>query len=305
MIKPLNYLVQSQDVPEPAGYYDETKPLVIYHGNCLDGFTAAYAAWLKYPSAEFVAGVYGEQPPACEGREVYLLDFSYKEPVLASMAASAKRIVILDHHKTAQEDLNDIQSMNNVYVYFDMDKSGARLAWEYFHPGLSIPWLVRYVEDRDLWRFSMSDTKVVNAALFSWEYSFDNWTMLLRTCETAAGRVNLRAEGSAIERKQAKDIKELLAVCTQELIFCCKALPYGEVSVACANLPYTLASDAAHTLAEGRPFGATYYQNKAGKFIFSLRSCEDGIDVSEVAKSYGGGGHKHAAGFMVDRLEDL
>lgn len=68
------------------------------------------------------------------------------------------------------------------------------------------------------------------------------------------------------------------------------------VPVAC--LPYTLSSDAGHMMAKGEPFAACYWDTPEGR-CFSLRSAEDGMDVSEIAKDYGGGGHKHAAGFRV------
>jgi hypothetical protein len=127
----MNYLVQGNCPPEPAGYYDEQqrRPLVIYHNPCLDGFTAAWACWLKYPDAEFVPSVHGQAPPDCTGRKVYLLDFSYKRPVLETMSLVAEKIIILDHHKTAQADLHDFGFGSNISSVFDMEKSGARLAW--------------------------------------------------------------------------------------------------------------------------------------------------------------------------------
>ena len=41
-----------------------------------------------------------------------------------------------------------------------------------------------------------------------------------------------------------------------------------------------------------------------GRFQYSLRSRGD-FDVSELAKKHGGGGHKGAAGFVVDELVHL
>jgi len=50
-------------------------------------------------------------------------------------------------------------------------------------------------------------------------------------------------------------------------------------------------------LAKDRPFGTYYIDRHDGKRQWSLRSRDGGVDVSEIAKAHGGGGHKQAAGF--------
>jgi hypothetical protein len=107
----------------------------------------------------------------------------------------------------------------------------------------------------------------------------------------AAAPATLVAEGEAIERKHFKDIRELLGVTVREMVI-------GGHRVPVANLPYTMSSDAGHEMAEGHPFAACYWDTPKGR-VFSLRSGNDGIDVSEVAKQYGGGGHRNASGFAV------
>jgi oligoribonuclease NrnB/cAMP/cGMP phosphodiesterase (DHH superfamily) len=261
---------------------------VIYHGNCQDGFTAAWACWLEHPDWEYVPGKYGEAPPDVTGQDVYLLDFSYKRPVILEMAAKAKSITILDHHKTAEADLVDLPE--NVSVTFDMEKSGARLAWEYFHPTEFSPNIVGHVEDRDLWRFKNPNTKAYSAALFAEPYTFEAWDYF-----TLHSMNEILTAGEAILKKQAKDTNELLQNKFRIVV-------KGQ-EVWTANLPYTFASDAANLLAEGEPFGSTYYFD--GKdYVFSLRSKENGADVSEIAKQFpGGGGHKHSSGFKVPMEE--
>jgi len=250
--------------------------------------------------------VYGQEPPDCLGRDVYLLDFSYKRDVLRDMADIAKSITVLDHHKTAAAELGDLltSTESGIEGKFDMEKSGARLAWEWFHPGETVPQLVRYVEDRDLWRFAVPYSKEINAVLFSYDYDFHTWSRLRFDLESPGVREEYEAAGEAIERKQAKDVKELVGKLKHRRAFtkCWAEHPYF---TPCANLPYMLASDAAGFMAEDASFAATYYQDADGWFVFSLRSRGAGADVSEVAKCYGGGGHRNAAGFRVKSLEEL
>lgn len=285
--------------------------LCIHHAPCQDGFTAAWAIWKRWPDIEFVPGIYGQEPPDVAGKHVLLVDFSYKLPVLQRLGAAAASITILDHHKSAQLDLapfkvdtlfhpprprlvdEGLGGMAGPYpiqALFDMNKSGAMLAWEYVHPDEPAPRLIRHVQDRDLWRFELEGTREIAANLFSLPYSFEVWNGMEAKLIGAPDVVI--AEGEAIERKHHKDVAELVEQTRRTMII-------GGIRVPVANLPYTLASDAAGLMAEGQPFAACYFDRADGQRIFSLRSRAGGADVSKIAVSYGGGGHAQAAGFQA------
>lgn len=281
------------------------KSLCIYHGNCADGFGAAWAVRHALgDDVEFHAGVYGNMPPEVLGRDVILVDFSYKRPVMEELACRTRTVLILDHHKTAAEDLAAIPGAaktwqqhldqrgafpgedggTNMTALFDLERSGAGIAWDYFHPGLARPPLINHLEDRDLWRFRLPGTREIQAAVFSYPYDFNVWDKLM-----AMEPHKLQVEGVAIERKHHKDIAELVGVLKRRMNI-------GGYSVPVANLPYTLTSDAGNLMAEGEPFAACYWDTPDGR-VFSLRSRPEGLDVSEIARHYGGGGHKNASGF--------
>lgn len=274
------------------------KPLVIYHGNCADGFAAA-CVFKNYGDREydFFPGVYQQAPPDCAGRDVYLVDFSYKRAVVEEILKVATRVVLIDHHKSAIEDLQPLIDERRIEALVDIEHSGAMLAWIWFHGNFAEPpQLLKHIEDRDLWRFALPGTREVQAALFSYPYDFEVWTRLFDSFDEA-GASEMFVEGAAIERKHHKDIAELLKVCQREMVI-------GGETVPVASLPYTLVSDAGHIMAKGKPFAACYWDTEKTR-IFGLRSCEGGSDVSEVAKQYGGGGHKNAAGFSVPRDHEL
>lgn len=273
------------------------KRLCIYHGNCADGFTAAWIvrrAW-GAENVDFHAGVYQDAPPDVTGRDVILVDFSYKRAVLMEMAAKANSILILDHHKSAAEDLagfpppSFLGDKPRVSAIFDMKRSGAGIVWDYFFPTVPRLILVNHVEDRDLWLFKLPETREIQANVFSYPYDFAVWDKLFETPTT-----ELAIEGRAIERKHFKDIAELVPIMKREMVI-------GGVSVPVASLPYTLASDAGHMMASAHPskIGVCYWDTPQGR-VFNLRSTDDGPDVSEIAKQYDGGGHAHAAGFRKE-----
>jgi len=261
------------------------KTLCIYHGNCADGFGAAWVVRkaLSEENVEFFAGVYQTPPPDVTGRKVIMVDFSYKRPALEGMIAAAESVTILDHHKTAAADL---VGLGGAELVFDMERSGSTIAWDHYFPSEPAPTLLRHIEDRDLWRFALPGTREIQANVFSYPYDFAVWDSLI-----ALPINELLAEGRAIERKHFKDIDELLGVVRRRMVI-------GGYNVPVANLPYTFSSDAGHKMAQGEAFAACYYDTPGGRY-FSLRSASNGVDVSEVAKVYGGGGHRAAAGFTV------
>ena len=267
----------------------QTRPLVIYHGNCADGFSAAWCFWRKYGTdADYVAGVYQQDPPDVTGRDVYLVDFSYKRSVVEQMLKAANSVCLIDHHKTAIDDLAGLEGLRQ---YTDLNRSGATLAWDYLFPDEDRPLLLGHVEDRDLWRFKLPGTREIQAFVFSHEYSFELWDKLMSADQVEL--LKMTAAGAAIERKHHKDVAELVAVCKRRMVI-------GAYDVPVASLPYTLVSDAAHLMAQGEPFAACYWDTAEGR-VFGLRATDEGVDVSEVAKQYGGGGHAKAAGFKVPR----
>ena len=262
------------------------KKLCIYHGNCADGFGAATVIRLALgaDNVDFHAGFFQNPPPDVTGRDVILVDFSYKRDVLIGMAQKAKSILILDHHKSAAADLIDLPA--NVEAHFDMTRSGAVMAWDHFHPGKERPQLLLHIQDRDLWTFKLEGTREIQACVSSHPYAFDIWEQLLN-----ADLQKLREEGKAIDRKNLKDINEFIAAAAYT-----DTIAGHDVPV--LNAPYFWSSDAGHIMGKGKPFAACYWNTADGR-AFSLRSDKDGLDVSEIAAKFGGGGHKHASGFRL------
>lgn len=290
-------------------------PLVIYHAGCWDGFCAAWLLWKVFPDAAFHAAHYGADPPCCIDRDVFIVDFSYPRDVMLGILGDCRgRLVVLDHHKTAQAALEGLEAewleramsveCGIPVIVFDMDKSGGRLTWDYccqMHltemlgafPHLRMPdaahglcpppWLVNYTEDRDLWLWQLEESRAINAGLRSFPLDFATWDMLY-----AAGTKPLQADGTAILRREQQIIDEHVRHARE--------IEMDGHTILAVNAT-VLFSDIAGELAKDRPFGACYFDRKDGKRQWSLRSREDAIDVSEIAKNHGGGGHRNAAGF--------
>lgn len=271
------------------------KPLCIYHGNCLDGFGAAWAVHHALGDAvEFYKGIHQQAPPDVDGRDVFLVDFSYKKSVLKNMLAKAASITILDHHISAEEDLSALLKSGELNGLFDMNQSGAMLTWLWFNPQQQIPELITHIQDRDLWLFNIEGTREITTALSSYPFDFKVWDTLMTSDRN--GLEKLRRDGEAIERKLKKDIEGLIASGVRRMNI-------GGYNVPVLNASSAYVSDAGNILSTGEAFAACYWDHPDGR-SFSLRSRNDdgetGINVADVAKKYGGGGHKNAAGFTVN-----
>ena len=174
--------------------------VVIYHANCWDGFGSAWAAWKRLgDDVSYIPANYGQKAPMMllKNKDVFIVDFSYPRDVLEEILEVANALLVLDHHKTAQGALEDFP-----HAIFDMDKSGARLTWEHFHPNITMPNFLRYIEDRDLWRFKLPDSEAVNAAIQSYPFNLEAYDEVSQKSID-----NLKTEGESILRykQQATD----------------------------------------------------------------------------------------------------
>ncbi|TIU67058.1 MAG: phosphohydrolase [Mesorhizobium sp.] len=282
--------------------------ICLYHEDCTDGFGAAWAIHRRWPTCTFIPATYGAplELDDIEGKNILFVDFSAPADVLQAMVyeGKANSVIVIDHHKSAKEALAGLSTFgpeypisspywhesSKVVVYFDMNRSGAGMAWQFAH-GTSAPDMIELIEDRDLWRFRYPDTKPFIAALNSYPQDFQVWDRLvLRVDELVSdGEAILRANGAAVETMLKQAYTGLIAGHDVPLV----------------NAPKQFSSDACHRLLEinpQAPFVASWHRRGDGLLEFSLRSQDHRQDVSEVAKLFGGGGHRNAAGFQLEMI---
>ena len=270
------------------------KALVIYHKGCADGSCAAYAAWKRFgdDGAEYHACQYGDAAPTDDDvrdRAVYIVDFSFPRVELVRIALAAKELVVLDHHKTAQQDLADLP-----FARFEMAMSGAAMAWQFFADGQvdphrqnDLPDPVRYVQDRDLWRWALPDSREVSAAMRALGVVED-----FKVFDRLPDVQTLVKMGGAILLDNDKTIRAICRGATD------MTLDGHEIPVVNSCV---FQSEVGERLAIGRPFAAVWFVSKKGETVVSLRSDANGLDVSAICKARGGGGHARAAGFTAHK----
>lgn len=266
-----------------------TGPTVFYHGSCPDGFGAAYAAWKKFgDSATYVPLTRGDDPlPDVAGKDLYFLDFVYTKDVMDEIAVKANSLVALDHHVGVRDETESFPGS-----IFDNERSGASLAWNYFHPDAPLPKLLQFVEDDDLFRFRLPDTRAVVSYIAIRPYDFALWDELRDALDDPA-----RAEPMLAKMRTYAEYFELLAAFAAEhaklvefeghRVYFATAHPFKPMKSLVGNL-----------LARKQgPFALVVAAHPKGYGV-SIRG--DGtIDVSQIAQKYGGNGHKDSSGFLI------
>lgn len=267
------------------------KTYILYHAACMDGTGARFAAWKKFgDEAEYIAVQYGKPLPEMEPKSrVFIVDFSYPREVLEQLRSTHQELVVLDHHKTAQEALEGFPG-----CIFDMNRSGAVMAWEYFHPGVPVPVLLQYVQDRDLWKWTMKNTAEVHMGLQTLKASMSKWNEASRP---GAGLMRLMETGKVLKEKQDQVVENAIKNHVKVIDFCGYKVGVTNQSDNASEIGNAICA------IEGVDFGIVYCITKDDDVLLSLRSVGE-MDVGAIAKIYGGGGHKNASGCRLP-LKDL
>jgi oligoribonuclease NrnB/cAMP/cGMP phosphodiesterase (DHH superfamily) len=257
--------------------------LVIYHANCTDGFGAAYSAWkLLGDRADYHAAKHGEPPPDVTAKNVVILDFSYDNATTKRLMQAAKSIIVIDHHKSAMVELHDVSCTR-----FDMNHSGAMLAWKFFHPGKEAPRLIKFIEDRDLWKWEIPYSKEFSAAFDMVKFDFEEFDKYLDDSEVD----NAQERGAYILAYSKTVISKIAKNASPRKI--------SGKEVLVVNSPHWM-SEIGAALSPKCDFAVIwYYDHETRQVKVSLRAHHEDSDVSEVAKKFGGGGHRKAAGFNL------
>ena len=260
----------------------------LYHADA-DGFGAAFALWLLHKDrANYIDVQYSQPVPSIpEGTKLlYIVDFSYKRDVCEDLASKYK-VEIYDHHKTAEKELEGLP-----YAHFDQTKSGCAMVWEAFH-SLPLPALLAYVQDRDLWKFELPESKGVNLYIATLDYDFLLWDKLA-AYDGFTGHA--KDSGWAIRAFQDNQIKSALKN-VRPMLFCAEGESW-EVPVCNCSANVSEVGNVLCKEYPAAPFSVTYCDRKDVR-SWSLRSVGD-FDVSRIARVFGGGGHKNAAGFSTE-----
>ncbi len=292
--------------------------VVIYHANCIDGSMGALCAYYDFPKAYFHPATHNKEDDILDNvkdKDVYFIDFCYKEDKTRAICELAKSVVFLDHHQTSlpyiekivdeyssnkltledvgRTSMKEAVSLDKCKSFCSMDKSGAMLAYEYFSAAKECyinAEIVELVQDRDLWKWEYPETEAVTSFLYTLP-QFDPkieqiWVDWHLYC-TEYSIEELTELGNPVVKARQKNVEDGCRRAFKAIMF------DREIYIANATDCF---SEIAGELALKGEFGATFHINSQGKYVYSLRVRNGDLDISVLAEKVGGGGHKKAAG---------
>lgn len=291
-----------------------TRAVVLYHGGCADGFTAAWvchhALKADHESVELIplyrtdnAAREEEVIQRCAGAHTVMVDYCWNDPeAMKDLVEFSASVLVMDHHKTAQPVLDELAAWHAsqkdmaLEIVFDMELSGAGLAFRRYYPDGHSEFVTRVME-YDLWRHTKGgDTDALITYLYSLDQTIENWDMVNENLTESI------TNGHALMEQRDKHVEVLVGIATldPELMFDERVMPGNPVVV---NCPPWLTSMTGHTLLEKFPnadYAVLFHVDMAARsVIVSMRSTWERTDVSVIAKANGGGGHRNAAGFVI------
>ncbi|HDO23744.1 MAG TPA: hypothetical protein ENG99_00835 [bacterium] len=266
------------------------KSIVVYYHHDEDGFGAAWSAWKKFGNkAEYVEINYDKKDEISEhkNREIYFLDFCPAEKVIKKLLRTGKKVVVIDHHISSKSLVKSVPE----HVYGNKN-SGAVLSWKYFHSGKKVPKLLEYIEDMDIWKWKIKNTKEILNVLFLREKDFKVWNKVAQDLEDGKKRKKYIEEGLVVEKYKEKILDKILDKAE-------KASLEGKKAWV-VNSP-VFGSEIGGILVKNKNTIGVIWSYRNGEINVSVRSKKKLADVSKIAQKFGGGGHRNAAGFSVSK----
>lgn len=275
--------------------------VLIYHGGCPDGVASAIVAMdILGKDLKIVAGQYArsisEENIDLEDKTVILCDFSYPLDQMKEIVNKARYVVFLDHHKTPLESLKNLLSEPNVFAFASTHYSGASLTWQFFNPGKEAPLFIQYIEDGDLYKFVLPDSRDIVKGLHTiLDKKIGANSFLLRNSLFNDQFQQIKQIGEKINSEAKRNAKNIIkhgrmtATAYDHTFPLINATPdhtnlIGELIYTTENVPFVM-----------------IYTILANRVKISFRSNNVDIDVANLAERIctSGGGHKTAAaGFM-------
>lgn len=289
----------------------------IYHADCLDGWVAALGVkqYAQKNNIDFKMEPYYYGDPinydqVAEDTTVYIVDFSFDANVIWMLSGKCRKVYVFDHHHGWKDEAAELQDFiesemavnNNIEVVFDETRSGALITWE--HLGLYVPDWVRAVSDRDLWQFKLRLSSEICHALLSHGLEWNLfWGMMLVADNTVTD--TLAIEGVAIVRARNQMSEHLVENSRSEIRL------FGSETVDIVECPRVLISETLEMVNKlnsnyvtqlghiDTTYAIGYHTAYTNRWKYSLRAGHDNVDLSIIAKRFGGGGHRRAASFYL------
>lgn len=288
---------------------------IIYHGPCPDGTAGLWCAnHYRYIEKKISCRAGNNPTEDLSNLNVVFVDICPKIDYLLELVKIANYVAILDHHKSSEQMIldnkNKLDEIKNLYIEFDMNRSGCQIAWDYFFDNTGRPFFIDYIGDRDLWKWELPYSKEINTGLWKLGYIdfykmnelLDNQNEKMETIKNV-GTIFESCDKTQIDIGISNAIETTLISNNKTY----RLWLGGNINPALKSdfgNALCLKSFSDNTLPD---FSAIWqYDPKLDEWWISLRGINTrSPDLSIISNNYGGGGHPMASGFTIKSSKGL
>jgi len=275
----------------------------LYHSRDLDGFISGAIMLRKYPDIKLIGWDYGNDLPKIpENEEIIMADISFPMDEMKKIAKKSKSFLWIDHHISAIKDFEN-NKFSGIKTVLNDKLAACELTWETLFPKIDIPVSVKLAGIFDTWR--NGDKKQWEKAVLPFQYGL---RMHCNSPESFDTRL-FDTSSTKLIKKIIKEGAIILKAKKQENNYICKNSSFETeikgFKAICLNTQ----------TANSMMFDGVYDTKKHDIMIsfsfikdfwrFSIYTTKEDVDCSVIAKKFGGGGHKKAAGFQVNSLSEV
>jgi len=273
---------------------------------------------------DFIGYNYGQPIPDLSGYDkVIMCDISFPKEVMYNLCERRSDnypdldFIYIDHHVSAIDDLEKAIKGSGTYTDYpdglrDTKFSACELAFNYFYPNQEMPEIIRLLGMYDSFRHKgTTEEKLVlefqygaRQIITNYEDAFESLSLSLTNQNYV---LNILNSGATIYKylctEAFQSYKNRFQIRLKEQIDSDGAFIFRNFT--CINKERFNPINFGIKYHEDGNDGCACFHYANGKWNFSIYNDNGEVDCSVIAKSFGGGGHRGASGFIVTDINDF
>ena len=284
--------------------------ICLYHSKDLDGYCSGAIVKRRYPECKLIGWDYKDPIPDMmqfAGEQVIMIDISFPMEYMDILANFSSSVVWIDHHLSAKKDWDEAvasdkyESLGKIKYVYESGIAACEIGWKHFFRDHPIPEAVLLLGEYDTWR--KGDEKRWNTRILPFQYGM---RLICNSPETFPYDA-IGPGGMSVVNSICKDGETILNYQKEQdkkLMYSSFVVDFEGLRALCVNVGGASSNTFLSRWDENIHDVMIPFHYTGSKWTCSIYTTKNDIDCSVIAKRYGGGGHKQASGFTLDKLPE-